>query len=302
MRTVYLSRLEVEYSGGDQKLSGLGKVTDINLGMPENESRHMGPSGYVKDTSSSSYHSYQTDDDREADSDTDGDGSPNSFQYENDPHLQLRFADLQKNRVQGMVFGTSQNADIILPKGKDTRPLRPFHCALNFDEQNRLVLRDVADPGPGSKGGTIFTCRGQGRSKRRAFTWILRRDDIIKKHLPILIELDRYLKFKITVAQNDINSVSYQDRAPQFRDQPTARLGPDSLGLSGANLNSRALDSTATQSTTQTPSTNSTVSAGSDLRERGKKPDAALGSARRRRAGGGIARRVRRGKGSQGSG
>ncbi|KUI73411.1 hypothetical protein VM1G_08980 [Cytospora mali] len=170
--------------------------------------------------------------------------------YDYSPGLQLRFDDERKNRV-GIVFGTSLNADIVLPTRTSLKRLGQFQCALTFDDQGRLILRDLQSRRRNNIGGTAVTYKGQGGDKRRSFTWILSGASFTGRNQPIVIELHDTIKIGIVVAPHDIHSPLYKDNVTQFRRGPAANV--DDLVFGGLGVQS--MGSTAMQSGAQTPST-----------------------------------------------
>jgi hypothetical protein len=95
------------------------------------------------------------------------------------PGLQLTFNRGPK-AGQGLVLRTDPNCDIVLPQ---LSKISRFHCALTFDAQRRLILRDF------SKHGTIVTYNGEGQESRHHFTWILGGHKVPRDTKNIVIEI-----------------------------------------------------------------------------------------------------------------
>ncbi|KAF2969084.1 hypothetical protein GQX73_g4482 [Xylaria multiplex] len=255
------------YPGGDEPSHF--KNAELTILMAQNETRRIEPllvdrsrgSSLALEDGSDDYNDDKNNDECDG-NDYDADDSyTNDLQSEEtkklpnhdySPGLQLRFDDERKNRI-GFVFGTSLGADIVLPRRDSMSGLAPRHCVLTFDDHGRLILRDLGDR-ERRKGGTAVTYGGKGGQKRRGFTWILSGHDFTeqREHEPIIIELDKNLKFEITIVTHDINSPLYKDNLAQFPYR--AVTGVDDLSLGG--LGFQSLDSTAVQSGAQTPSNN----------------------------------------------
>ncbi len=239
---------------------GITKSVDnamFTIRMTENESRRIEPlmedrsrrSSQAPEDEVSNYDDDNDDDDDNGYYDQESDEVSKTPNNDYSPGLQLRFDDLRKNGV-GFVFGTSRNCDIVLPKRDSLDGIASRLCAITFDDQGRLILRDLQDR-KRKKGGTAVTYKGKGGHKRRSFTWILSGDEFIAKNQPIVIALHNNLKFQIVVAQHDIHSALYQENVAQFRH----RVDTSVNGLSFSGLGFQSLDSTAAPSGAQTPST-----------------------------------------------
>ncbi|KAK4040500.1 kinase-like domain-containing protein [Parachaetomium inaequale] len=172
--------------------------------------------------------------DDESDDDTD---AGNDYS----PGLQLRFDDWRKNQV-GFVFGTSPSCDIVLPRRDSLKGLPSRQCALTFDDQGRLVVRDLQDRNKG-KGGTAVNYGAQGGQKRRSFSWIVSCHTFTTENTPIVLVLHKNLKFQLVVARHDIGSAEYQQNVAQFASRVSAHV--DDLRVSFGGLGLRSPDSTA---------------------------------------------------------
>lgn len=157
------------------------------------------------------------------DDDNNGDMEPEGIQAntdnENRPALRLRFDDLRKNRI-GFVIGTSSSADIVLPKLQTLNSLASRQCALTFDEQRRLVVKDLCRNGRSS--GTAVTYGGQDHQAQSQSTWIISGNRFSTDNQPIVLSLHDNLKFQIVVAQYDIDAAAYQENVSQFHQRVSA--------------------------------------------------------------------------------
>lgn len=104
----------------------------------------------------------------------------------------VRF-DLRLSRIprtdNGLVFGSHKSCDIRLPSSK-TRSL--YHFAITFDEQNRMVIRDLR-----SVHGLEVQYDGQGQGRRREFTWIIHGAAFLKNVRQISIRVHEDLVISI---------------------------------------------------------------------------------------------------------
>lgn len=226
--------------------------------MPENAALRFEP--LVVDHSRQSSQAPEGDGDADDDNDDDDVGSGNGGHEsveaghvpnnEYSPGLQLRFDDWRKNRV-GFVFGTSPNCDIVVPKRESLEGcIAPRHCVITFDEQGRLILRDLQDS-KRNKRGTAVTYKSQGGQRRRNFTWILSGHRFTARNVPIILILHNTLKFQIVVTCHDTYSAQYREKVAQF----ATRVANDADDISLGGLGFQSLGSTATASGAQTTST-----------------------------------------------
>lgn len=136
-------------------------------------------------------------------------------------HLELRFKNGPKT-PHGFVFGRDEDCDIVLP---DFRGVSTYHFALTFDDQNRPIVKDL-----GSFIGTQVTYNGDGLGWRSDFTWIVGGLDDPQEETPIktpiVIHVNKHLKFQLVVSRHDLNSHLYKNNIRLFR-QGTA--GPGNL-------------------------------------------------------------------------
>ncbi|OAA53798.1 Protein kinase-like domain protein [Niveomyces insectorum RCEF 264] len=128
--------------------------------------------------------------------------------------LRLRFDDPRKHRA-GIVFGTSPDADVVLPRRDSLVGLAPYQCALTFDDRGRLILRDLQNSAK-KRGGTAVKYNDKGEQKRRNFTWILSGNECVENNRPVIIALHENLKFEIVVEKHDLASAAYQEKVAQF--------------------------------------------------------------------------------------
>lgn len=153
---------------------------------------------------------------------------------------------------RGLEFGTDPHCDIVLPKLRNKKISR-VHCALTFDSQRRLILRDFL------KHGTVVEYDGKGGESRHTssrrikkeetphhFKWILGGDDIPEtKNIVIHIQ---GISFLINVSPHE-NSRKYNANVDGFLQQVK---GNQELPLGKFSI--KSLDSTAAPSGAETPS------------------------------------------------
>ncbi|POR31860.1 CAMK family protein kinase [Tolypocladium paradoxum] len=252
------------YPSGDGQKSHRGIENALRT-IQMNESRRFEP---LRDDFSrgSSLAPDDGDDTNDADNNYDGgDGNGDDQEeapdsgHDYSPGLRLGFDDERKSSL-GILIGTSPKCDIVLPKRDSLSGIAPYHCTITFDEQGRLILKDLQNPEDQrrrKKGrrtafmpGTAVTYNGKGGQKRCAFTWILGGHEFTADNQPIVIALHDNLKFQIVVAPHDIHSSPYQENVARFLSGPV--VGVDDLSLSQLGLWS--MSSTAEQSGAQTPS------------------------------------------------
>ena len=219
--------------------------------MPENRSRYIQAlsEDYSLPSTHTSVDGVSDDDD---DGSNNGDQGPKGANEEElpgdySPGLQLRFDDKRKNRA-GFVIGTGRDADIVLPRRGSVDGLAHRQCALTFDNQGRLILRDLQRPRK-TKGGTAVAYNDQGgQEKRRSFTWIVGGHDFLGPGQIVVIVLHDLLKLRICFANHDILSPQYQDKVAQFRHGAVENADDISFG----GIDFQSLESSAAPSGDQT--------------------------------------------------
>lgn len=132
--------------------------------------------------------------------------------------LQLRFSSDLKRREDGFVFGASRTCDVVLPDKFVSRR----HFAIAFDEQARLVVRDL-----GSMHGTAVEYRS-GAGATATSTSTLRRSSCIIGGTPeevcgktITISLKKSIRIIVEVQPFFLNA-SHFDRVAHFQ-QPSVQ-------------------------------------------------------------------------------
>lgn len=171
-------------------------------------------------------------------------------------HRRLEFDDERKS-PQGNFIGNSPHCDIVLPRMHTLDGIAPYQCAITFDEQRWLILRDLQNPedarrrrSSSSKYAfiprTAVSYGGKGGQKRCGFTWIISGHDFTLDNQPIIIALHDNLKFQIGVAHHDIYSHSYRENVARFMSGPSVLEDDLTLGRLGlASLTSTAALSVA---------------------------------------------------------
>lgn len=147
--------------------------------------------------------------------------------------LQLSFDNIPQ-APGGIVLGHDCTCDIMLPK---TKAVSPRHCAITFDDEGRLILRDLgSDFGTGvsyerpDKQSTfigeerllrlrsIGDMEDAGDRFRRRFTWILGGDTFIKTQQPnITICIGEYIRLRIVPVDHDLTLDLYLQKMRGFR-------------------------------------------------------------------------------------
>ncbi|KAK3903844.1 CAMK family protein kinase [Staphylotrichum tortipilum] len=132
--------------------------------------------------------------------------------------LRLGFDDERKSAL-GILIGTSPHCDIVVPKRDGLAGVAPYHCCITFDEQRRLILKDLQNPedqrrprrNPAFVPGTAVTYNDKGGQKRCILTWIIAGHRVIEQHQPVIVAIHDNVKFEIVVAPRDMDSLSYQE-------------------------------------------------------------------------------------------
>jgi hypothetical protein len=145
------------------------------------------------------------------------------------PRLQLTFNRGPKSG-QGLVLGTDPNCDIVLPRLKY---ISKRHCALTFDVERRLILRDF------SRHGSIVKYDDQGGELRHDFTWILGGHRVPRDTRKIVIQIPG-ISFRIRVSTHDEDPPLYNANVDRFLHEakaneefPFGRLGIQSSNSTG---------------------------------------------------------------------
>jgi hypothetical protein len=209
--------------------------------MSENKSRYVPPHRETEPHYGSRESTASLDEDDEAASDTSA------------PGLELTFNPGPKGR-RGLELGTQLDCDIVLPELEKNNISR-VHCALTFDDQRRLILRDFSKHGTivkyDEKGGesrrTIVTKDDKGREIYHHFKWILGGHKVPRDTEEIVIEIQG-IGFRIDVSTHDENLHLYNANVDRFLQQAKAN---DELPLGRFSIQS--LPSTAAPSGAQTP-------------------------------------------------
>ncbi|KAK3902092.1 CAMK family protein kinase [Staphylotrichum tortipilum] len=217
--------------------------------MQENASLRIEPR--MQDYSRPSSQSEDASADQDGEDDY-GDDAAADDGYGYSPGIELRF-DVWRKNAAGFVFGTSRNCDIVLPQRESLTGLARRQCVLAFDDQDRLVLRDLQARRTSHRGGTAVEYDGRDGGKRRGFTWILSGHPFARETHRIVIALHDRLRFLLVVEHHDLGSPQYQRNVAQF---PTRVLhDPNAISLGSLGFNRESTGSTVTPSGAQSPST-----------------------------------------------
>ena len=134
------------------------------------------------------------------------------------------------------MIGHGPDSDITVPF---RRGVGFHHCAIKFDEKNRLIVKDL-----NSIHGTAVSYDDEGKDQRRSnFVWIVGGDKVPKAKTTIIIHIHNYLNFQVVVSQHDITSEPYIDKVNRFREskeEPGNRLGRHDLHCPPTQPDSRA--------------------------------------------------------------
>ncbi|KAK2595005.1 hypothetical protein QQS21_007259 [Conoideocrella luteorostrata] len=129
------------------------------------------------------------------------------FEYDGRPFIEVRFSNVPRSS-NGVIFGCSTKSDVILPNLKD---LSHFHFSLTFDEQKRLIVKDL-----GSLIGTEVTYDSKGEGTRRRFHWIIGGDKNAHRQKNIIIKVHDNVQFEVVANEHDIESQSYIENVEKF--------------------------------------------------------------------------------------
>jgi hypothetical protein len=147
------------------------------------------------------------------------------------PGLHFTFSQPPKGG-RGFVFGTNPSScDVVLPRLlKDNgQPLISHeHLYITFNEQRRLMVRDI------SSRGTIVTYDDKGGGRRRNFKWIIGGHEVPDDYETIVIEILPNLKFQIVPTKDHLFPGSFFKNVDHFLNQVAAN-GELPLGALGIN-------------------------------------------------------------------
>lgn len=173
------------------------------------------------------------------------DGNGNSWDLDYSPCLRVGF-DTKRKNGSSIVFGTCKDRCDIVIRGRDSlEGLAAVHCAIAFNADGQLILRDLQDAAGQRRGknksrfprGTMVAYNGKGENKRRCgFTWILSGGEFPERNQPMIISLHQNLQFQIIVAKPNVYSPLYKDNVDLFRSglvTSTDELVARQLGIGG---------------------------------------------------------------------
>ncbi len=182
-----------------------GDLALIAFSMDENSSRRVGPlsraAARPQETKTGRDGDTQS---REATEEPEdgGDGYLESSEC-----LRLRFSEGASTR-HGLVVGRGPLADIRLPRAPG---ISSYHFALDFDDQNRLIVRDLV-----STYGISVVYAGETPEWRRDYSWIVGGHAFLNDKVPT-IQIAGNLHFKLIVPTRDTQSQAYVDGVAMFR-------------------------------------------------------------------------------------
>ncbi|KAL7917965.1 kinase-like protein [Trichoderma austrokoningii] len=129
-------------------------------------------------------------------------------EQDNRARLELRFSHGPKTPL-GFIFGRDKGCDIVLP---NSRGASSHHFALTFDELYRPIVRDI-----GTLTGTQVTYNNDGEGWRRNFNWIVGGNKNPRDRTPIVVHVNKHLKFHLVLSHHDTTSQLYMDNVERFR-------------------------------------------------------------------------------------
>ncbi|KAJ6786320.1 hypothetical protein PWT90_09331 [Aphanocladium album] len=122
------------------------------------------------------------------------------------PHLEISF-DKPPQTSHGVIFGTNFGSDVLLP---ESGRLSAHHFSIGFDEQQRLVIRDL-----NSSYGTQVTFGALGKGFRRRFQWLVSCGDKLGPG-PVIIKVNSELSFCLIPQRHDVTDFEYSRKVQYF--------------------------------------------------------------------------------------
>ena len=123
--------------------------------------------------------------------------------------LRVSFSDGAKTR-HGIVAGWDPKCDFALPH---IPGVSYHHFSMQFDEQYRLTVRDL-----GSTCGTSVKYGQEDEGRRCNGTWIVGGHDCLDDMGPIVINVTKFLQFRILVPVHGTQSQVYRSKVDKFRE------------------------------------------------------------------------------------
>lgn len=148
--------------------------------------------------------------------------------------IRVRFDIIPKTRYGLRVGGPDSDAEF---RVVDVPGVSAYHFALTFDDNYRLIVRDL-----GSTHGTSVIYDDMERGRWRSFDWIVGGSGFLQKVNTIVVKVTRFLQFRLVIPRHDVDSKSYRERVDRFRAGATdaeqvldlGRLGPLSRIITAA--------------------------------------------------------------------
>ena len=136
-------------------------------------------------------------------------------------YILISFDKLPKTS-RGLIFGHNKDSDVKLPYSPG---LSGFHFSISFDDQWRLIVKDL-----NSTHGTQVTYgdKGKGEGLRRNFQWIVDGVDVLSSG-PIVIRVHDKLSFHLVPEKHDMTKREIKAKVDAFRQGSMADQKPDSL-------------------------------------------------------------------------
>ena len=139
--------------------------------------------------------------------------------------IKVTFDQIPKTRL-GLRTGRSGDAELSLV---DLPAVGFYHFALTFDDDYRLVIRDL-----GSTCGTAVIYGHTERGRWSKFDWIVGGSDFLEGVGPIVVKVSQRMQFRLVIPRHNVQSKSYRDNVDIFRAgtaDPDHLLDLDRVGL-----------------------------------------------------------------------
>lgn len=152
--------------------------------------------------------------------------------------IRVPFGSIPKTRY-GLRVGRDSDAEFHVLDGPG---VSAYHFALTFDDNYRLIVRDL-----GSTCGTSVMYDDMERGRWRSFDWIVGGSGFLQKVKTIVVKVTQFLQFRLVIPRHDVDSKSYRERVDRFRAGATdaeqvldlGRLGPLSRIITAAPSGAR---------------------------------------------------------------
>ena len=184
--------------------------------LPENETRHRGPTERIPTRPTISNRESTP-----ADDCITGGGAEYDFSH----RILLHFDDGMKNATKGITFGSDPERSDVLLGYRGTIALSGLHFYLTFDEEGHVFLTDE------STYGMAVSYDGQAKDEiRRRFTWRLdlKKENGSEWDVEVHVPHGKGLSFKVQLASHDTCKDEYRTKVLKFiaaGQDPSAQFG-----------------------------------------------------------------------------